>query len=493
MRNTVRYNGILVHWCSVFTAVGMVACSASEPGAVSDLQQAVKTYDLDVRRSLAVTDQPILERFSFERVMNELVSQSGVPGLTATQLFNQWWDTQNPRQDVNDPTTHCDDADLSARLNGFPYDCRPAPSEGFQSACDPFAVDSPCAYVPVGLFNRFDQAPEDGAHCGEYRIIYAKKTGTDPETQSRNRNLIIFEANMPNPLPNQGLKGCTNIAKTWADLSDEDDLEARADVLEEFYFDGHGNVPPVLAFERFGDNAQGLGQVRTNQFIDPETGWQLREFKLIKDCDGPACTLSFEPVTNKVNAFGPLFDPASAEAAAPDFRAFFPSQVASLAAENLNDITLAMPDEFNTGRSVSSSSLADEMRYVSQLGPNPSDLRTAIEAELSPINVDRQPEEQLTVEDILLRAQAMSCAGCHRLNRSIAIGGGLTWPADAGFSHVDERTTEVVDGVIRFPVSSALDMHFLPHRKQVMEDFLHDKPKVPKGPHEPIGGSRGHG
>ncbi len=471
---------------ALFAAAALsAACSAPEETTPTDqLQQAVKIYDVDMRRSLAVTDQPILARFSFERVMNELAQQSGIAGLTATQLFNDWWDTQNPFVDPNDAITHCDDPELAPRLNGFPYDCRPAPSEGFQSQCDPFEEDSDCSYVPIGLFNRFDQAPEDGSHCGEYRIIYAKETGTNPDTQSRNRNLIIFEANMPNPLPYQGLKGCSKIVELWADLTEEDDLEARADALEEFYFDGKGNIPPVLSYQRFGDNPDDLGQVRTNQFIDPETGWQLREFKLIKDCSGAECTLLFEPVTNKTNAFGPLFDPASAEPAAPDFRAFFPSQVASLAAEKLNDITMAVPDEFNSGRSVSSA--LNETRYLEQLTADPSALRTAI-ANAIPLGSD------LSVDDIVLRAQAMSCAGCHRLNRNIAIGGNLTWPADAGFVHVSERTTEEVDGVIRFPISDALEQQFLPHRKQVMEDFLNDKPRVPKGPKEPIGGFRGHG
>ena len=33
-------------------------------------------------------------------------------------------------------------------------------------------------FFPVALFNRFDLAPEDGAHCGEYRIVYAMHDGT---------------------------------------------------------------------------------------------------------------------------------------------------------------------------------------------------------------------------------------------------------------------------------------------------------------------------
>ena len=461
-------------------------CSATDPVATSSLKQAVKkSYDLDIRRSLAVTEQPILQRFSLERVLTQLLSQSQVAGLTPTQLFNAWWDTQNPR--VNppsmDPVTHCDDADLAVALNGFPYDCRPAPSEGYQSTCDPFATDSPCAYIPVGLFNRFDQAPEDGSHCGEYRIIYAKEGGI---TNNRDRNLVIFEANMPNPLPNQGLKGCTKIAKVWAELTEEDDIEARADALEEFYFDGQGNVPAVISIDRFGDNPDGLGQIRTNQFVDPETGWQLREFKLIEDCSGAACTLMFEPVTAKANAFGGLFDPASTAPGAAAFRAFFPTQVASLAAERVEDINMHVPDEFNTGRSISSGSF-DEMKYVVNLGYAPSSLRDAVQTELTALG------SALSVDDILLRAQATTCAGCHRLNNNVDIGGGLTWPSAIGFVHVDERATELVDGVLRFPISDALSDVFLPQRKLVIDDFLNNKPKVPKGPKVPLSGRNSDG
>jgi hypothetical protein len=43
----------------------------------------------------------------------------------------------------------------------------------------------------VGLFNRFDLAPFDGSHCGEYRIVYAKHSGI---ANSLARNMIIFEA-----------------------------------------------------------------------------------------------------------------------------------------------------------------------------------------------------------------------------------------------------------------------------------------------------------
>lgn len=49
-----------------------------------------------------------------------------------------------------------------------------------------------------------------------------------------------------------------------------------------------------------------------------------------------------------------------------------------------------------------------------------------------------------------------SCAGCHRLNNGVAVGGGLVWPKSLGFTHVSEQATEVVDGVTRFVISPAL-------------------------------------
>src|SRR5262245_4910374 len=97
-------------------------------------------WDVDPRRSLAVTEQPILDRFSLQRVLDQLVAQSGVRGLTSLELFQQWWDTQNPRPGLG-LGPHCDDAINGAGqsvLNGFPYACRPAPAEGGQATSDPF-------------------------------------------------------------------------------------------------------------------------------------------------------------------------------------------------------------------------------------------------------------------------------------------------------------------------------------------------------------------
>ncbi|MCB9587264.1 MAG: hypothetical protein H6718_17830 [Polyangiaceae bacterium] len=459
----------------------LVSCfDSGTAGEVGAKRAAAKTISLDVRRSLVVTEQPILARFGFQRVMEKLAADAGDASVTAGALFTQWWDTQNPGPGLG-RGPHCDDevSGGATSLNGYPYLCRPAPSEGAQSACDPFTAGSPCEYIPVGLFNRFDLAPEDASNCGEYRIVYAKRTGID---DSRDRNLVIFEAVMPNPHPQQGLKGCRKIVDVWADLTDVADVEGRADALEDFYFAGQGNVPPVVAIEHYGNNADGLGQIRTNQFSNTTTGWSLREFKL----QGQGSGLVFAPVTVKTNPFGPLFAPGSPLPGAAAFQATFPAETESLAADEIALITLSVPDEFNSGQSQSSGAFAEEMRYPGQFEPN-TVLREGIELELAGLS------SGLTADDIVLRAQAQSCAGCHRLSNGAELGGGLVWPSSLGFTHVSERDTEAVDGVTRYLISPALLDAFLPHRKAVMEDYLNNKPRPPKAPDMPIGGRRSHG
>lgn len=476
----------LVYTGVVFAGAG---CSASsEQGADGNdfVQQAVKVTAIDVRRSLAVTEQTILTRFSLQRVMTQLATQSAVPGLTATALFQQWWDTQNPGPGLY-PGVHCDDTvtpPYGSTINGYSYLCR-AGAEGAQASCDPFAPNSSCAYIPIGLFNRYDQAPENGAHCGEYRIVYAKSSGIN---STSDRNLLIFEAALPNPHPQQGLKGCQQIIDTWADLTPQNDIQARAAALETFYFSGQGDVAPVVSIANYGDNALGAGQIRTNQFSNTTTGWSLREFKLLRSCSGNSCSsLRFVPVTDKNNSFGLLFDPSSSYATAPAFRSFFPSQVANLNANSVPGLDIATPDTFNTAQSQASGVTAAEMRYSVQFGSAPSPLRTDLQTQLSTLG------SSLTPDDIVARAQALSCAGCHRLSNAAALGGGLTWPSSLGFTHVTERETEVVGGETRFVLSDALITQFLPARKAIFEDYLNNRPHPSKGPTHPLNGSATHG
>src|SRR6185295_8780399 len=93
----------------------------------------------------------------------------------------------------------------------------------------------------------------------------------------------------------------------------------RAERLERMYFRGGGGFEPVISFRHFGENPQGWGQVRTNQFMGDATPpvWTLREFKLLRSCNRRDCTARFEPVTAKNNPIGLLFgDPAASPRAA---------------------------------------------------------------------------------------------------------------------------------------------------------------------------------
>src|SRR6266566_8393475 len=166
---------------------------------------------LDARRSFVVTDQAILDAFPFERVMNALVARSGTQ-TTAVRLYQQLFDTQNPRPGlVARDGPHCDDFMVDSRpaFNGLPRRC-PTP-EGALANSDPFARGD---HIPLAVVNRFDLAAVDGSNCGQYRIIFARKSNS-----AFRRLHFIFEAVLPNPTPSEGIEGCRAVAQFWADLS----------------------------------------------------------------------------------------------------------------------------------------------------------------------------------------------------------------------------------------------------------------------------------
>lgn len=483
-------------------------CDGSLPepqsGGIAEIQSALS--NIDPRRSLVATELPILANFGLKRVLDQLAAQSGVSGLTGLQVFQQLWDTQN-RKPGSYPGNHCDDQLESdghtGSLNGYPYVCRDfgpsAPSEGGEAHVDPFVPGAPQEYFPIGLFNRFDLAPADGSHCGEHRIVYARRSGI---TDGGARNLIILEFTMPNPKPEKGLKECQQIVRFWADLSGVASVAERAASLESFYFGGVGKHGPVVHVDNLGNNALGVGQIRTNSVLGfaglpgSQRVWMMREFKLLKACGG-ACLRSV-PVTVKTNPFGPLFKGGGAHVRTADFQTdFVNNQVQRLAASTLAEIDMKIDDVFNTGQSIASGpvggSNTTENNYVLQFATSTDGgvFRSQIQAKLTALG------SSLTPEHIVARAQALSCAGCHRHNargpvNSPDIGGGLQWPASIAFVHVSELNTENVGGVDRWPLSPALANDFLPARKKVLDDFLDNKPPNAKNPKDPIGGRRVH-
>jgi hypothetical protein len=467
------------HWSRALLAAGTVMWAGCQPSETGEVESASAPYSerggigmastsraqgltslapqtVDGRKSVVVTEASILAHFTLPNVLGQLVAQNGGTGLNATQLFRQLWDTQNPSPGQGDlqPSAHCNDN--GGTLNGFPYGCRP--QEGAQAnPASPTTINS---YTAIGLYNRFDLAPTSGAHCGEYRVIFAKTSG------GPGRAFLIFEASLPNPREDLGIDGCRPVQAFWRDLSTKN-VADRGTALRDFYFNGLPGFMPVFHINNYGFNPNSFGQVRFNVFIEPL--WVLKEFKLQRQCPGGACTLKFAPTTLKTNPFGELFNPANATPLAASFREHFVNQVPMLATDNLNTFNYAVPNQFNAVQGDSSTfNAVDE--YVLRFGSGPSGFRDAIQARLNSIGSD------LTPTQIVARAQSLSCSGCHQRSDNVDMGthpdgSPMRFPSAAGFVHNLEFTEPGPDGN-RFFISPGLTGTFIPFRKQVMEGFL---------------------
>ncbi|WP_437659221.1 hypothetical protein [Sorangium sp. So ce1182] len=433
---------------------------------------------IDFRKSLFVTketDPNVMLEFTLSSVLQQLITSVG-SDQTPLSLYQRWWDTQNDDSHsfFGDPDTiHCDDVTDSngvAQLNGFPYTC--PRNEGVLAGTDPFNPAGDHFMEPVALVNRFDLAPVDGSNCGEYRIVYAKKSSS-----AIDRNFIIFEAKLPNPHPECGVAACLPVAEFWASLSTKTEAQ-RSVALEGFYFNGLPGFAPVFQASNFVD---GAGQIRTNQFMrnarDAGQPWSLREFKLDVGTDflDNSVRLFVKPVTVKENPFRGLFsasfDPSDPRGAA--FQSDFLGALDGLVplGDDENDIslsTLPNPDDYNSGESIAGP--GSENDYRPQLQGNTAFIAD-IDTALAPILVNRSLwPNAVTADDAADRATTQSCAGCHQLSNGDDLGGLHLWPthsttAPNGFVHVDELGR----------ISQPLQFTFLPHRAQVLTSFIEEK------------------
>ncbi|MGE0549162.1 MAG: hypothetical protein AB7O24_21225 [Kofleriaceae bacterium] len=460
---------------SAVASVAAIGAGCADPDEVTEIGSSTLTGELDVHRSLIITDQVILEpAFSFKAVMDQIVGTSG-SNITAKQLFQQWWSTQNPG---DSKTPRCDDETSNgvATFNGFPFACPRA--EGAQASVDPFtpAIGNPNGYVPIALTNRFDLAPANGENCGEYRIIFAKNSGI---TTATNRNLVIFEAVLPNPNPGAGLAACRPIAQFWADLSSVADVNERRQRLQQFYFQGIPGFKPVIFADHFGGritakgHAIARGQIRSNQFM--ENPWLLREWRLMKDSRCGVVKMRMIPTTVKNNPGGVMYDAhASTDARSVEFRSRFIEEVANLSAAELSGIFYRVDNHFNAGQSVAQgteNNYGAQLELGQELGPS---FANAISQKL----VDTG-HATLTPKNVADRATTQSCAGCHRLSDGADLGEGLSWPGSPlRFVHVTELggpTEQGPDGP-RWAISAGLRDSFLPHRADVLVGYLEATP-----------------
>jgi hypothetical protein len=470
--NPISVNGALLRllrsWPALFAAAALTGCSAGSVQSLSE-EHGLAAPGLDPRKSLAVTDTTILSRFSLRAVLTQILASAGASATAqdVNDFYLRWWDTENPAAQSRFPTdnSHCD----SPVGNGFPVQCPRA--EGDLA----LGNSQPEDWVPIGLFNRFDLAPLDGSNCGEYRIVFAHNSAGGSD-----RILAICEGVLPNPNRAQCLQACQPVAQFWSDLTGKD-INTRAVALSDFYFKGLPGFEPVVDAAHYGLPANGvsIGQIRTNQFMQPRTlpatqSWQLREFKINRT----PTRLAIGPAAVRLNPFGPLFsDGADPQRSA--FQQAFMSQLNGLVGNDLNAFTLATPATFDASQSDEQFFASNESDYSRLLGAS---FRAQIQAALG--------GTKLTAQNVVDRALTQSCAGCHELGPKRALGNGLVWPDSLGFTQITEQfPIAAPEGGARFRISPALTGTFLPHRKQVLESFLKAPPSCQPTPSPPAGGS----
>jgi hypothetical protein len=452
----IRFAGFLAF--SLSTGAFAFGCSSAPKEVARTAHQdiALCNTGLDTSKSLFVTDPVVLARFPLERVMDQITASASTTGQTGLDLYQQLFDTLNDSAHAVTSGPHCDDVLTGSlpSINGFPIEC--PRQEGTLASRNPFLAGDPDSFIPVAVVNRFDLAPSDGTNCGEYRIVYGKLSG---QTTLKNRALVIFEAKLPNPIPDAGVQGCLPVVEFWASLTNAPDSDFLAARLEQFYFAGlsdpQGDFSPIVLAQNYGvGRGPDTGQIRANLFMNVVSGqgWELREFRLDQACDGYGnCNVLAENTVVQNNPFGGLFGGSDDASAA--FQRQFLDQIATLASDTIPAIAMTTPAAYLGGESHEQGTDND---YTAQAANN-SALLDAINAQLAVIG-----RRDLTAQNVLDRATTQSCAGCHQVATKRDLGGGLTWPASNFFTQVTETGK----------LSPALTDVFLPFRAQVMTSFL---------------------
>lgn len=346
---------------------------------------------------------------------------AGVSSTDAELLFDQWWGAQ---------ACQSGQSELTIEGAASPATCRTGESNPVINDIDDYQL--------VSAFNRLDLADPEGAHCGEYRLVYSHG--------AQSFNFIIFEAMLPNPTPSKGLAGCAPIANFWASLSFERDNQVVAQRLNTFYTQGipSANVVPVLRPENLGlsDGSMPTGQIRTNQFI--QGPWSFREFAFASDNSALGIRVEQRAVAGT---------PAVSEFSSNSFASnVIIPQISSLSGD-LNTFNLSVPSESFAGESHQN----DGNNFS-----NP--VRDLIQDALN------QQASSLTATDINNRVNALTCVGCHQGAAGRDIGNELTFPLPA---HPFVHASNINDG-LGFRLSPALNDVFLPHRQGVMSDYVCD-------------------
>lgn len=477
-RRLIRFAGVALA-CSMTTALwtsiafGQSAPNPERRPVLPDLGLSAEKaqrlipdagFQLKAANSLLISEIAVLERLSFHDVMEKLAEDARSKGdqtATAEKLFDDWWDSQGTSNAANS---------CSSTVNGFPFDC-PRPEAG-QKSTDAFG-EGAGKYILTAAVNRLDLRDGNWADCGEHRLIFALMAGADGTPLPLNRNLIIFEASVPNPFPEQGAAGCQGIAQFWYDQSDPGlSIDERALALRDVFLNGWlpGNPNPIISLDNYGFHVASsptpslvrpAGQIRSNQFMGgPDSGWLLREFKPQSVNVSIAIRQQILAANPEPSLFAVKVEENDTDKAtkAAKLGAALISQLEQLTIDDINKFNSTTPLTLNTADGHSQNSKGN---YAVQFDSAGADGIVENLLSATPLTV----RKNLSPKQIVNRVRAMSCGGCHDFSNDdpdLGLSNGDKWPKSAGigFVHVDE--TNSVNG--SFSISEALSLVFLKAR-----------------------------
>ena len=397
----------------------------------------------DPKRVLLESNVDAVKNITLSDVFAAIANNGGMaadPDLIYQQIYDSYASAKNA---VLTDAVHCGDEMTNGvpTLNGFPIDC---------DRIEHNHVSDEQNFFATAFVNRMDLAPENGAHCGQQRVVFANRSNAG------GRAFMIVEAQIPNPHPELGIQGCAPLAQFWLDQNDMADPIARGARLAQAFLFGDAG----LADAGFGpfltatNLTVGSGQIRTNQF--DQGPWTLREFKLA--LDGQNIKAVPFPVSEAPN--GQLWNDSINLPQGPACRQSFLDAVDQLLTNDPSEMSFVVDSSCKDAESRNDFS----QFYDAQLG---SGFRTQLEQRLAGTG--------LSADDLANRADfAGSCIGCHNEANGQFLGNGVSAPFSNDFVHVLEFPSSCGnnDPGQCFQPSPALTNVFLPSRLQVMSKIL---------------------
>lgn len=391
------------------------------------------------RPSVIETNTDAVQFLTLRDVFNAMAINEGF-STDGETLYKQIIDSYASADEARLPdAVHCGDETTNGEpsLNGYRLDC---------NRQERFQFDNLDLWTPTAFVNRFDLAPESGAHCGQQRMVFANNT--------QGRMFFIVEAQIPNPHPELGIEGCAPLAQFWADQVDIESPKFRGERLANAFLNGDPDLQAqgFSPFVKASNYTVGTGQIRTNNFDDGL--WTLREFKLATD-SGEVKAIPF-PVAEAPNG-GLWNDNVSLEQG--DFcREAFLTSLQGVLVDEPGAMTFVVPQECKDAESRNTF----EQDYPSQMSQGSGALIDQIDAVVEGTG--------LSAFDIAARAAfSGSCIGCHNEQLGRDLGRGVSAPFSLDFVHVGEFTETCPDGNSQcFATSSGLKDTFLPHRLDVL-------------------------